>query len=32
VKDVVITRADRDEFERAHNVGSASGVLPLTEN
>ena len=23
VKDVVITRVDRDEFERAHNVGSA---------
>ena len=25
VKDVVITRGDRDEFECAHNVGSANG-------
>jgi hypothetical protein len=24
VKDVVVTRGDRDEFERAHNVGSAN--------
>jgi hypothetical protein len=25
VKDIVITRVDRDEFERAHNVGRPDG-------